>query len=229
MDLPGGDRITLLALSVTIDAERPKLPSTTQTSRKRPPEVLTGAELRRLIEACSARAPTGIRNRALLAVLWRCGLRVSEALNLFPRDVDLAAATLRIRHGKGDRSRTVGIDPGTQAMLERWVTKRKTLGATARDPVFCTLSGGALCTSYVRHLLRRLAVKAGVERRVHPHALRHTHAAELAREGVPINIIRDALGHTSLATTDRYLRDVAPVAVVDAMASRTWGSDSSRR
>jgi site-specific recombinase XerD len=55
---------------------------------------------------------------------------------------------------------------------------------------------------------------AGLEKRVHPHGLRHTHAAELAREGVPINVIRDQLGHSSLAVTDRYLRDVAPADLI---------------
>jgi integrase len=61
-----------------------------------------------------------------------------------------------------------------------------------------------------------------VERRVHPHALRHTYSAELAREGMPMNVLRDALGHSSLATTDRYLRDVAPVHVIETMKRREW-------
>ncbi len=80
-----------------------------------------------------------------------------------------------------------------------------------------------LNTSYVRRLLPRLARRAGIDRRVHAHGLRHTHAAELAREGTPINIIRDDLGHTSLAVTDRYLRDVAPQAVIDTLRARRWG------
>ena len=64
-------------------------------SQKRPPEILSEVEVRALIRACSNRAPTGIRNRALIAVMWRCGLRISEALALEPRDVDLAS----ISHG----------------------------------------------------------------------------------------------------------------------------------
>jgi site-specific recombinase XerD len=88
--------------------------------------------------------------------------------------------------------------------------------------VFCTLHGGRLNDSYVRRLLARLACKAGITKRVHPHGLRHTYAAELVRERVPINVIRDALGHTSLAVTDRYLRDVAPMHVIDTMRVRTW-------
>ena len=192
------------------------------TSRRRPPEVLSEAEAIALLKACSSRAPTGVRNRALIAVLWRCGLRISEALALELRDVDLQAGTVRVRHGKGDRSRTVGIDEQTAALLARWLDRRKKLSPGARAPIFCTLQGGRIDSSYVRRLLPRLARKAGIDRRVHAHGLRHTHAAELAREGTPINIIRDDLGHTSLAVTDRYLRDVAPQAVIDTIRARRW-------
>ena len=134
--------------------------------------MLTEPEAVALIRACSPRAPTGIRNRALIAVLWRCGLWISEALALELRDVDLEAGTIRVRHGKGDKSRTVGIDEQTAALLARWLDRRRGLGPGARAPVFCTLKGGRLDPSYVRHLLPRLARKADVPRRVHAHGLR---------------------------------------------------------
>jgi site-specific recombinase XerD len=192
-------------------------------SRRRPAEVLTETEVLALMKVCSQRAPTGVRNRALIAVLWRSGLRISEALALELRDVDLEAGSLRVRHGKGDRSRTVGIDEQTTALLARWIDRRRGLECIgSRAPAFCTLQGVAIDTSYVRRLLPRLATRAGVEKRVHAHGLRHTHAAELAREGTPINIIRDALGHSSLAVTDRYLRDVAPQHVIDTVRARSW-------
>jgi len=197
-------------------------PSSTSTSRRRPPEVLNEAEAIALLKACSTRAPTGVRNRALIAVLWRCGLRISEALSLELRDVDLQAGTVRVRHGKGDRSRTVGLNEQTTALLARWLDRRKKIGPGARAPIFCTLQGGRLDSSYVRRLLPRLAAKAGIDRRVHAHGLRHTYASELAREGTAINVIRDALGHTSLAVTDRYLRDVAPTHVIDTIRARRW-------
>lgn len=140
------------------------------------------------------------------------------------RDVDLRAGTLRVRHGKGDKSRTVGVDEQTSALLARWLDRRRKLSPGARATVFCTLDGGRVDPSYVRHLLPRLATKAGLERRVYAHGLRHTYAAELARERTPINVIRDALGHTSLAVTDRYLRDVAPMHVIDTIRARRWDS-----
>ncbi len=183
--------------------------------------MLSEAEAVALIKACPTRAPTGVRNRALIAVLWRSGLRISEALALELRDVDLEAGTLRVRHGKGDKSRTVGVDEQTSALLARWLDRRRRLSPGARA-VFCTLAGGRIDASYVRRLLPRLAAKAHVERRVHAHGLRHTYASELAREGTAINVIRDALGHTSLAITDRYLRDVAPIHVIDTMRARRW-------
>ncbi len=208
-----------------MSATKPRSTRTSSsTSRRRPPEVLSEAEAIALLKACSTRAPTGVRNRALIAVLWRCGLRISEALALELRDVDLEAGTVRVRHGKGDRSRTVGLDEQTAALLARWLDRRKKLGPGARAPIFCTLQGGRLDSSYVRRLLPRLAAQAGIDRRVHAHGLRHTYAAELAREGTAINVIRDALGHTSLAVTDRYLRDVAPTHVIDTMRARRWES-----
>jgi len=165
-------------------AERASASSSSSTSsrrRRRPPEVLSEPEVVTLIRACSSRAPTGIRNRALIAVLWRSSLRISEALALELRDVDLQAGTLRVRHGKDDKSRTVGVDEQTSALLARWLDRRRRLSPGARAPVFCTLAGGRVDTSYVRHLLPRLAAKAGLDRRVHAHGLRHTYASELAR------------------------------------------------
>jgi site-specific recombinase XerD len=192
-------------------------------SRRLSVDVLSDEEVKALIGACSNRAPTGIRNRALIAVMWRCGLRIAEALALTLKDVDLDHGVLSVQRGKGDKSRKVGLDATTSALLARWIDRRRALGHNGRGkPLFCKLDGGTIDQSYVRHLLRRLADKSGIERRVHPHGLRHAYAAGLAREGTPMNVIRDALGHTSLAVTDRYLRDVAPVHVIKTMQRREW-------
>ena len=100
--------------------------------------------------------------------------------------------------------------------------KRKALGLKGRRRLFCTLDGRPVQASYVRTLLHRLARKAGIEKRVHPHGLRHTHAAELAAEGVPLNIIQAQLGHSNAATTSRYLDHIAPRQVVETMRKREW-------
>ena len=192
-----------------------------------PAEVLTEDEVKSLIQCCSNRAPTGIRNRALITVLYRGGLRLSEALALKPKDLDPDAGTVTVLHGKGDRRRTVGLDPGAMAIVMRWVDKRQQFGIDGRAPLSCTLQGQPLKPSYVRTLLPRLAEKAGIEKRVHPHGLRHTHAYELMMEGVPVPVIQQQLGHASLATTDRYLRHIAPRDVVLTMRARQWELGSS--
>ena len=106
--------------------------------------------------------------------------------------------------------------------MSAWTTLRARRGINGHAPVFCTLRAGRLATAYVRALLPRLAAKAGVEKRVHAHGLRHTHAAELAAEGVPVNVVARQLGHASVATTARYLDHIAPQEVVKTMQARTW-------
>ena len=178
--------------------------------RKFPRETLTDAECKALIGKVSRRSTTGIRNRALLVVLWRAGLRVSEALALRPSDLDVEAEELTVLSGKGKKRRTVRLDSGAMAEVLRWVDRRDSLDLNGHRPLFCTLQGGKLSAVYVRALLKRLAAQAGVEKRVNPHALRHTFASELVREGYSMPDIRDALGHSSLATTDTYLRELTP-------------------
>lgn len=176
------------------------------SSRRLDADLLTRAEIEGLIRSCSNRAPTGVRNRALIALAWRSGLRIGEVLALRPKDVDLASCTLTVQHGKGDRLRRVGLDAGTVALLARWMEVWRKLAVPSRSPLICTLDGGEVGQDYVRHLLPRLARRAGIEKRVHAHGLRHAYAVELEREGATLSTIRDLLGHSSAATTDRYLR-----------------------
>ena len=184
-------------------------------------DLLSGAEVELLLRHCSRRAPTGVRNRALLVVLWRCGLRLGEALALRPKDLDPEAGTLVVQRGKGGRRRVVGVDAGTAALVGRWLETRRKRGI-AGGPLFCTLGGRPMDQSYVRHLLPRLARRAGVERRVHAHGLRHAFAVDLVRSGAPLYVVRDALGHASVATTQVYLSRVGAHEAVDAMRGREW-------
>ena len=187
-----------------------------------PAEILTPDEVRALIKACSNRAPIGIRNRALLVLLYRGGLRITEALRLHPKDLDRAAGTVTVLRGKGGKRRTIGLDPGAFAVVERWLDARAKRRISGRAPLICTLHGKPVASAYVRALMPRLARRAGIEKRVHAHGLRHTHAAELALEGKAMNLIQAQLGHSSLATTSRYLAHIAPAELVKAMQARTW-------
>ena len=189
---------------------------------KLPPEPLTTTEVHALLAACSTCAPTGIRNRALLVIMWRAGLRCAEALDLRPKDLDSRRGTVRVLHGKGDKSRTLGLDPEAFAVVDRWLDRRKALDLPRSAPVFCTLQGRRMKPHYVRALCKRLAKRAGIEKRVHPHGLRHTHAYELAEEGAPLHLVQAQLGHSSLAVTNRYVSHLNPAELVERMQRRTW-------
>ena len=110
------------------------------TKRKRPIEVLTPEEVERLLQAASKRGPAGIRNRALVGLLCYSGLRLSEALALLPKDVDMERCEINVRHGKEGRQRLAGLNASAEAHLARWMEKRKKLGRNSRNPVFCTFS-----------------------------------------------------------------------------------------
>ncbi len=105
------------------------------------PRSTQGVKLADFLRATSLRAPTGIRNRALVVLGWRAGLRCEEALALYPKDVDLADSSIRVPRGKGSKSRTVGLDPAACAIVQRWLQKRAALGLKNRRPLFCTLNG----------------------------------------------------------------------------------------
>jgi site-specific recombinase XerD len=190
--------------------------------------VLTAPEVLALLAACGEGRPTAARNRALLAVLYRGGRRLNEALELRPKDVDRDTGAVRVLCGKGGRARTIGLDEGALALLDEWLAIRATLGVGRHAPLLCNRTGGKLRRAYVRRLMRQLGERAGIAKRVHAHGLRHTHAAELRAEGVDIGIISKQLGHTSIATTVRYLDHIAPVAVVEAMRGREWQAGGYR-
>lgn len=181
-------------------------------------EPLDSGEVQKMMAACSPRCPTGLRNRALITILWRGGLRISEALAL--TDNDLNGETVRVHFGKGGKSRVIGLDPQGWAVVALWMNERARLGL--RGAIFCTLQGEPVDASYVRHLLKRLARKVGVTKRVHPHGLRHSYAYDLSSEGIDVNTIRLALGHSNLSTTQRYIDHLRPEQLISVLASRKW-------
>lgn len=191
----------------------------TNAGRKFPSEILTATEARALLYAPSSRAPTGLRNRAVIAVLYGAGLRLAEAIALKPTDVNLEAGEIRVLHGKGDKSRTAGIDEGALGHVARWLERRRALGIRSRV-LLCTLEGKTLEPRYVRQMLERAAARAGIDKRVHPHGLRHTHAAELEQGGFTVSEIQQQLGHASLNTTAVYLNHISPSARVAKVRNR---------
>ena len=191
--------------------------------RDQPPEVYTRDEVQRLLDGPLGRnAKTRTRNRALLVVMWRAGLRVSEALDL-GMEGPAARGGRRLgaaREGReapacGDGS---GVVRGVAALARASGRSRP----RSEGPVFCTFTGREVQSSYVRHMCRRLRSKLGLSKRVHAHASRHTHAHELFREGVAEKLIQVQLGHVSLESTDEYLRKIGSNEAVAVVRERGW-------
>lgn len=200
--------------------------ATAATSAKRPPEPLSSAEVAALMAAPSRRSSAGIRDRALLALGLRGGLRLAELLDLEPRDVDLDALTVRVRHGKGDKARVVAIDTATAAFVAAWIERRSQLIGRKRAPLLCTYRkghpSGRLDESQVRRTLRRYRAKAGIEKKVHPHGLRHTFTVQAVRDGIHLAALQLQLGHASLQTTTEYVRGLDPVVDLAPLRARDW-------
>jgi site-specific recombinase XerD len=163
----------------------------------------------------------GWRLRAMIVVLWRAGLRVHEALALAEHDLDQRRGSILVRYGKGGRRRGVGMDERGWEQLQPWRTVRAELPV---GPLFCIIDGPTCGRPWsgasVRGEFRRLAAEAGVKRRFAPHQLRHAHALELAREGVPLNIIQRQLGYASLGPTSIYLQGIDPEEIITAVRTR---------
>jgi site-specific recombinase XerD len=163
----------------------------------------------------------GWRLRAVIVVLWRAGLRLQEALALAEHDLDPRRGSLLVRRGKGGRRREVGMDDWGWEQLRPWLAARAELPA---GPLFCIIDGRtrgrAWSAANVRNEFRRVAARAEVRRRFAPHQLRHAHALELAREGVPLNIIQRQLGHLNLGTTSIYLQGIDPEEIITAVRTR---------
>jgi site-specific recombinase XerD len=138
-------------------------------------------------------------------------LRIQEALALAEHDLDPRRGSLLVRSGKGGRRREVGMDEWGWEHIRPWLTARAALPV---GPLFCIIDGPTRgrpwSGSAVRSELRRLAAQAGVRRRFAPHQLRHAHALELAREGVPLNIIQRQLGHATSARPPSTCKESTP-------------------
>jgi site-specific recombinase XerD len=185
-----------------------------------PPDPPTVEEIVAVMRHAGDRAH-GLRLRGLIVVLWRAGLRISEALALTESDLDEARGAILVRHGKGDKRREVGMDQWGWELLRPWLAYRVQMPV---GPLFCVIDGGTrgrpLTATSVRQQLRRTAAKAGIRRRFAPHQLRHAHAVEMAREGVPLNVIQRQLGHANLGITSVYLEGIDNAEIIDTVHAR---------
>ena len=187
-----------------------------------PPDPPTVEEIVAVMRATGDN-PEGVRLRDIIVVLWRAGLRISEALALNETDLDPDRGSVLVPHGKGDKRREVGMDRWAWSHLDPWLELRRELPV---GRLFCIVRGptcGRACTSAgIRAQLHQTAAIAGVRRRFAPHhQLRHAHAVEMSREGISLLVIQRQLGHyADLAITSRYLRGIDNTEIIAAVHER---------
>jgi len=168
------------------------------------PEVLTQTEQDALLAQPNPRYLTGQRNRIMLRLMLDTGLRLSEAIHLRWKDIDLTSGKVMVRQGKGAKDRTLWTGEANIEALTAW-RERQARECSGRPPVvFSTKDGETLDPSYVRKMVKRYAKRAGIGKTISPHTLRHTFASDLLRQNPNIRIVQKALGHANLSTTQIY-------------------------
>jgi len=177
------------------------------------PRFLSGEEIGRLLAAPQPAAAGGLRDRAILELMYSAGLRVRELVSLDDGDLDLAGGTVRVR-GKGRRERLGIVGTHAQTALRAWLAARaarpgpgtRTKAATRSPtrPLFTNRFGGRLSVRGVARLLEKHLATAGLTRRASPHTLRHSFATHLLDAGADIRSVQELLGHKSLVTTQIY-------------------------
>lgn len=169
------------------------------------PRPLPVEDVRRLLEAPDEGSPAGLRDRAILELLYGSGLRISELTGLDVDDLDLEEGSVRVL-GKGGKEREVPLGSFGRDALGAYLTRgRPALASVAtRGAVFLNARGGRLSRQSCARLLSRYVRLAGIERRVTLHTLRHSFATHLLEGGADVRVVQELLGHASVATTQIY-------------------------
>lgn len=180
---------------------------TTSVPKKetRLPSFLSREEMISLLEACDPATPSGLRDRALLELLYASGLRVSEIVGLDVADVDLTGKEARV-WGKRSKERLVVMGRPAQRALRAYLERGRTvlLGENRSPALFLNVDGSRLTVRSVQKMVKEYALKAGLEKDIHPHLLRHTFATHLLDGGADLRTVQELLGHESLASTQVY-------------------------
>jgi len=172
------------------------------------PVVLTESEQEKLLDQFNERYVTSFRNKVMFQLMLNTGLRVSEAVSLRWEDVNLTSGKVMVREGKGAKDRSLWVDEGQLDELGKWKERQVEKVGELPKWVFSTLrkgnAGEKLTIQQVWKTLKTYAEKAGVEKDISPHTLRHTFATDLYRETGKIRLVQKALGHADLSTTMIY-------------------------
>ncbi len=171
------------------------------------PRVLTGEQVRALLERIPARTPLELRDRAMLELAYSCGLRCEEIVNLDLGSFDFESEQLRVL-GKGSKERLLPVGEPAQRALRRYLERgRHALADDPREPaLFLSKSGRRLSNSDVTRRLGLWVREAALAAGVSPHALRHSFATHLLEGGADLRAIQELLGHASISTTQVYTR-----------------------
>jgi integrase/recombinase XerD len=164
------------------------------------PHPLSRGQLERLAEIEAPQARFDLRDRALVELLYACGLRASEAASLRLSDLHLELGYVRV-FGKGSKERVVPVGRRAVDLLQAYLEKR---GDAARDEVFVSAKGGKLSRETVWRIVKARAKRADVEGRVFPHAVRHSFATHLVEGGADLRYVQEMLGHSKISTTQIY-------------------------
>lgn len=175
----------------------------TPKREKRLPVFLEVQEMEKLLEAASGETLAEKRDRALLETLYSSGLRVSELVGLNLEDADLLGGVVRVR-GKGKKERMVPLGRKAQEALERYLEKRNERISKPYPALFLNKNGSRLTDRSVRRVLLKYVRRAGLQKEVSPHTLRHSFATHLLDRGADLRSVQELLGHESLSTTQIY-------------------------
>ena len=170
------------------------------------PKALAESEIDALLAAPDTATPLGLRDRAMLELMYAAGLRVSELVNLPATAVNLRQGALRVM-GKGSKERLVPLGEEAQHWLERYLaaSRPQLAGKRALAPLFLEANGEAPTRQQFWHVVKRHAAAAGIDpRRISPHGLRHSFATHLLNRGADLRALQMLLGHASLSTTQIY-------------------------
>jgi integrase/recombinase XerD len=182
-------------------AEKLPIPRIPQTL----PQPLSKVEIEKMVSAPAGDGPLEIRDRALLELLYACGLRIAEACNVRLENLDEEGGVIRVT-GKGNKTRLIPVGRAALAALKTYleIVRPKLVTPRSGAEIFLSIRGHPLTPARIWQLVRHYARLAGIEEAVHPHQLRHSFATHLLAGGADLRIIQEMLGHASIATTQIY-------------------------
>lgn len=170
------------------------------------PEVLTTDEVERLLGTIDLSTPTGERNKAIVEVLYGCGLRVSELVNLKIADLHYEENYITVT-GKGDKQRIVPLGNAALSQLRRYIREvriHQDIKKGQEQYIFLNKSGSRLTRAMIFHIIKTLAGIAGIKKSISPHTFRHSFATHLVENGADLRAVQEMLGHASITTTEIY-------------------------